>query len=142
MLTTKQKGDIGLTKVIAELTEQLYGISLPLSEHLKYDAIAEKNGKMARIQVKYVGQTKGKIEIKVHTVWSNKKGSHISKREKGDYDILVVYCPETKKCYFLSDSDFENGTTVTLRVEAAKNKNSHIRWAKDYEDVDKAFNKV
>jgi len=37
---TKDKGDIGLTQIIADLTEKDVKIALPLSEHLPFDLIA------------------------------------------------------------------------------------------------------
>ena len=141
MLTTKEKGDIGSTKIMAEITEKLYNVSIPIAEHLKYDLIIEKNGKMCRVQSKYTLMKDNKIEVKIESLWANKKGNHSSKRQKGDYDILAVYCPNTKECYFLADKDFESKTSVILRVNSAKNKNSKIRWAKDYKDIDQAFNR-
>lgn len=41
---TKIKGDIGLVKAIAELTELNYIVSIPISEHQHYDIIVDFDG--------------------------------------------------------------------------------------------------
>jgi hypothetical protein len=51
----------------------MYHVSLPISEHLKYDLIAEKNGVCKRIQVKFTTAKNGILNIKLKSVWSNKK---------------------------------------------------------------------
>ena len=142
MLTTKEKGDIGLTKVIAELTEQGFGVSLPISEHLRYDCIIEKNGNCCRVQSKYTTSKEDKIEVKIESSWANSEGTHSVKRKKGDYDILAVYCPNTKRCYFLADNDFDNQCSINLRLKESKYPKKTFRWAKDYENCDDAFYKV
>lgn len=142
MLTTKEKGDIGLTKIIAELTESGFGVSLPISEHLKYDCVIEKNGILCRVQSKYTTAKKGRVEVKIESSWSNPKGTYVIKREKGDYDILAIYCPTTKRCYFLADNDFNNQCSINLRLVESKYPKKTFRWAKDYESCDNAFNKL
>jgi hypothetical protein len=133
MLTKKEKGDIGLAKVISELTVIGVHVSLPISEHLKYDMIGEKNGILKRIQVRYATAKNGKIEIKLKSVWSNKKGNHILLRTKGDFDILAAYCPDTDKTYFLDDKTFNNTTAITLRFDGAIGGNQFgVRMATDY----------
>ncbi|KKN20512.1 hypothetical protein LCGC14_0934850 [marine sediment metagenome] len=141
MLTTKEKGDIGLTKIIAELTENCFNVSIPIAEHLKYDLIVEKNGKMFRVQSKYTSVKKNKIDIKIASSWSNKAGTYAIKRQKGDYDVLAAYCPQMKSCYFIHDNSFNNGRSIALKVSKSKSKyNSRKeKLASDYEDPNKAF---
>jgi hypothetical protein len=133
MYTKKQKGDIGLAKAIAELTCMDVHVSLPLSEHLKYDIIGEYKGILKRIQVRYTTAKNNKIEIKLKSVWSNKKGNHILLREKGDFDILAAYCPNTNKVYFLDDKTFDNTTAITLRLQNQVGGNQfEVRMANNY----------
>ncbi len=42
MGTTQEKGNLGLVKAIADLTEKGLSVSLPISESEYYDLIAEK----------------------------------------------------------------------------------------------------
>jgi hypothetical protein len=50
---TKDKGDLGVLKVMASLGSQGYLILNPLTEHAPFDIVAYKNKKFERIQVKY-----------------------------------------------------------------------------------------
>lgn len=142
MSITKEKGDIGLTKIIADLTENNINVSIPIAEHLKYDIIIEKDSKMFRVQARYSKADKNNsyIQVKLKSVWSNKSGSYSVNREKGDYDILAIYCPYTNKCYYLSDEEFDPGAAINLRLTPPKTKNGGvIRMAKDYESIFKAI---
>ena len=77
-MTKKQKGDIGLTKTIADLTSNQVNVSLPIAEHLKYDLVAESKGKLLRVQVRYTSESKGTnlLRVKLRSSWANKKGNH------------------------------------------------------------------
>lgn len=137
----KHKGDIGLVCSIAELTKQEINVSLPVSDHLKYDLIAEMNGVLKRVQVRYTKLVNGVMQVKLKSVWSNQAGVHVVTRKKGDYDILAVYCPDTGKTYFMADKSFSCGSAVTLRVNQAKGRggSGSIRMADDFLDCSGLF---
>jgi len=135
----KEKGDIGLTQIIALVTKQGGRVSLPLSEHLKYDMIVEKDGFACRIQVKYVTARKDKIAISIASSWANKSGNHRITREKGDFDILACYCPDTDECYFLADQEINASTSVTLSLKKKIKKHKVTRDAEDYKSYDRSF---
>ena len=52
---TKDKGDIGLTQIIANLAQHNIKVALPISDHLPFDIIA--NGKMNRTIIPSEGIT-------------------------------------------------------------------------------------
>lgn len=135
----KQKGDVGLVVSIAEFTKNEFHVSLPIAEDLKYDFIVEKNEILCRVQARYTSKKNGAVSINLKSVWSNKKGNHIKKRQSGDFDILSCYCPDTQKCYFMSDCEFDNGTAITLKIDNSSVNNLSIRDAKKYESCDRAF---
>ena len=124
MHTKKQKGDIGLAKVIATLTECDFHVSIPISEHLKYDIVIEKDGVCKTMQVRFCTPNQSVLKIKLKSSWSNKVGNHVSKRKVGDFDYLGIYCPSNRECYFLHDSDFENTTQINLRLISSKATNA------------------
>lgn len=130
----KVKGDIGVAKVIAEATSQLWNVLLPLSEHQQYDLVLEKDGELKRVQVRYTSINKfGTISVKLRTSWADKNGTHNRSREKNDYDILAVYCPGTEKVYFIDAANFNNTAAINLRVSEAKSgQRIGIRMADDY----------
>jgi hypothetical protein len=129
----KIKGDIGVGYAIAILTEQLWNVCLPLTEHAPYDLIAEKDGLCKRVQVRYCTPNGGVMIIKLKSSWSDKHGNHVKKRVKGDFDTICGFNPENKTCYFLSDEDFENGNSINIRMEKPKNNQlKGIRLAEDF----------
>jgi len=115
--TKKDKGDIGVAHTIATLTSQGWHVAMPLSEHTKYDLIAEKDGTCCRVQVRYTTPKKNILLVKLRSSWADRNGTHDIKRKQGDYDILAIYNPASKTVYFLSDLSFLNETSITLRLD-------------------------
>ena len=139
MGTTQKKGNLGLVRAITDLTEKDIAVSLPISESEKYDLIAEKNNICKTVQIKYTSLHNGVIEVKLRSIWTNEQGYQTASRKKNDFDILSIYCPDTNKNYYVDATQFDNGTTITLRVEKPKVKNNKIRMADDYTSVDNMF---
>lgn len=119
--TLKHKGDIGVTKVIADATFQGWNVSIPLSEHLSYDLLLEKDGKSERTQVRYTAASKGCLNVKLTSSWADKRGNHTKKRQLEDFDILAVYCPDNDQLYYLRSKEFQNGRSLSLRLTPSKN---------------------
>lgn len=139
MKSKKEKGDIGLAKVIASLIENGVHVSIPLSEHLKYDIVVEIGGICKTLQARYCAPKNGGLHVKLKSSWSNKKGNHIVKRKQGDFDYLGIYCPSNDQCYYLSDKDFINSTQINLRLEKSSSINQkESRLAEDHI----SFNKI
>ncbi len=123
---TKTKGDIGLTKVIADLTEKGYSLSLPISEHLPYDLIAEdEGGTLLKIQVKY--RANGSISNK--TVHINSKGEQVIKKYRiTDFNYYAIYLPDINECVYIPNID-SNGMVIRTTIP-----NSYVpyHWWEDY----------
>ena len=88
---TKEKGDLAVALVIADLTKKGYSVFTSLSEHLPFDLIAydKETQKSFRIQVKY--SVDGMVKNK--TSWADKTGTHEKKYEVFDFDFYAVYLP-------------------------------------------------
>lgn len=96
---TKDKGDIAVTQAIADLTLKGYAILTPtVSEHLPFDFIAYKDGKIFRIQSKY--SSDGTAVSK--TSWNDKNGNHSKKYNENDFDYYALYLPQIKKVIYPS----------------------------------------
>jgi hypothetical protein len=114
--STTKKGDVGVAFVAADLISKNFIVSLPMSEHSPFDLIITYNNtRHFSVQVKYITLVRGRIEIRLASVWSNKQGVHVNKMDKSKIDIVAVYCPTTNKCYYLRPMDI-SGSTLTLRV--------------------------
>jgi len=130
---TKQKADIGVAEVIADLYRQGFGVAIPMSEHAPFDLVAYDYSRLYRLQVKYARLRNGRITGKLRRSWADKKGSHSSKYRAGSFDYLVIYCPETDSCYYIPFEEIAGMATVDIRVLPPKNKQvKGIRLAKDY----------
>lgn len=86
---TKIKGDLGLVKAIADLTQKGYNIFIPLFDHLRYDLVVEKKSILYRIQVKYSASNQATSK----TNWADKNGNHKSLYEDNDFDYYALYIP-------------------------------------------------
>ena|SRR5260221_472676 len=121
---TKDKGDIATTQAIADLTKKGYTILTPtVSEHLPFDFIAYKDGKMFRIQSKF--RSNGKASEK--TSWTDKHGNHSKYYNNSDFDYYALYLPEIEKVVYPS-IDFA-GCKIRASVP---NSPTPFYWYKDF----------
>lgn len=131
----KQKGDLGLAKCIARITEIGWVCCLPLTEHSKYDLIIEYNKIMLRVQCRYTTVKNGALSVKLRSCWADKKGIHSTNRVKGDFDLLAIYSPTNDSVYFINDDDFSNETVLILRLDKPKRDLKNIRMAEQFTEI-------
>ena len=94
---TKEKGDLAVVLVIADLTKKGYYCLTPVvSEHLPFDLIAYKDNKCYRIQSKYSEDG----FIKNVNSWSDRKGTHKRKYNQQDFDYYGLYLPNIDKIVY------------------------------------------
>lgn len=132
---TKDKGDIGVGYVIADLLSKNIQVFLPLSEHMPFDLIGVKdNGNLIKISVKYRELKKNAIQVAFKSSYSDSKGSYVKSIDKKLIDLLAIYCPDTRLVYYVIPSKFDK--SVTLRIKQAKNNQiKGINFAEDYLSV-------
>lgn len=131
---TKYKGDLGVFKAQLDLYEKGYWVSIPLTENAPFDLIATKDGKSYTCQVKYRSKDKtGCLDVGFRTSWADKNGTHISKVDKSQIDLYIIYCPDNDTCYYLNPSNFSSDHGFKLRIDETKNnQNKGVIWAHDY----------
>lgn len=123
---TKNKGDIALTKVIADLTERGYSVSLPVSEHLRYDLIVDVNSRLLRVQVKYSVDC---VLYKGTVYASVSEGKTIrSYYADEDFDFYAAYLPE-KDVIIYPSIEFA-GAKINVRPSNS----NHFWWYEDFLD--------
>ncbi|WP_184202219.1 group I intron-associated PD-(D/E)XK endonuclease [Armatimonas rosea] len=117
---TKNKGDIGVALVIADLMKNGFQVCLPISEHLPFDLIAINcdDGRLKRVQVKYISLRAGKISIPLEgTSWTNNKGMYSVKKDLSYIDAFAIYCPSVDRVFYVNTIEFQGNTRAfTLRV--------------------------
>ena len=129
---TKAKADIGLCKVISDLTLKGYTPCIPLSEHQAYDIIAiSDRGSALKIQVKYATLKKnGTVEVRFRRNWADSKGSHTEAYSTDEFDYYAIYCPGKDVVLYVPNS---KRCPKSIRFGApANNQARYIKWADDY----------
>lgn len=120
---TKDKGDLGLIKVMCDLSEQGFKILTPFSEHLPFDLVAFSpiSGKLYKVQVKYRKLSKGVVIVPLRTSFLSSEGSVVNRYKEGDFDVIAVYCPDIQSCAYLTSEYTKHlNNSATLRVEPPK----------------------
>jgi hypothetical protein len=138
---TKDKGDIGLGCVMADLLKHDIQVALPVSEHLPFDLIAiHPQGDLLKMSVKYRVMTKtGRIMVHSRSVWNDQNGTHYRRHSVGDYDALAIYCPDTDECYYLRASELSPSVTTLRITEPVNNQRRRIHMARRFTDPDRLF---
>ncbi|MBJ7338848.1 group I intron-associated PD-(D/E)XK endonuclease [Mycolicibacterium sp.] len=116
---TKEKGDLGVAKVHADLVAQGFIVLFPVTEHAPFDLVAYSSGEFHRLQVKYRSACAGAVKVQFRSTWADRRGTHTTPMDKDAIDIVCIYCPETDHCYYVRPGD--HGTSVTLRIAPSRN---------------------
>lgn len=133
---TKDCGDIGLTKVIADLTMKGIKVALPISEHLPFDLIAIKDGKLSRVSVKYRKlNSKNSIEVPMRTISNNAQGYKVKVVDLQEVDAFAIYCPDTDRVYYVSGNTLVSYKNMFSLRNSPPSKTCSHNLASDYEDV-------
>lgn len=134
---TKDKGDLGVFKVMSRLSELGYIVLQPLTEHAPFDIVAYKDSKFYRIQVKYRKKnTIGTLVVKLCTSWADKRGNHEKFYDMSCLDIFAIYCPDSDKCYFIKTEELKGLHSFALRLDNPRNNlKSRVRYARKYTEI-------
>lgn len=117
-----------------DLAEQGYGVLMPLTEHEAFDLVAYRGRKFYRIQVRYRAAVRGRIDVRFRTSWADARGSHNLPLDKRSVDFICVYCPDTRRCYYVNPRMHARG--VSLRISKARNnQEKRVLWADDFARV-------
>ena len=116
---TKDKGDLAVAKVQADLIERGATVLLPLTEHAPFDLVAYMGAEFYRVQVKYRSVSKGCVNVVFKSTWADRHGIHHRPVPMDAVDVIAIYCPATAATYYLNRRDFR--TSVNVRIEPAKN---------------------
>lgn len=132
---TKTKGDIGLAKVIADLTVKGYVPCVPLSEHQAYDIVAVGPDRAVfKLQVKYATlKSNGTVEVSVRRSWADRKGSHIRPYSEEEFDYYAVYCPQRDLVLYVANNPLR---PISVRFNPSVNcQEKNVNWFHDYLDL-------
>ena len=133
-MNSKDKGNIGEAVALAEFTK--YGIqcAIPFGDNARYDLIAEFNGKLNKIQVKFCNS---KTECDSYTCRLVSSKNHTTNKVLSNYtedvDYMVFYIKELNVCLLVPIDKCKNQTIITFRnKETLNNQTKRTHLIKDY----------
>jgi hypothetical protein len=116
---TKDKGDLAVAKVQADLIERGATVLLPLTEHAPFDLVAYLDNTFFRVQVKYRTVSKGAVNVMFRSSWADRHGTHHRPLLADAVDIIAIFCPNTSESYYVNRRDFR--TSVSIRITPSRN---------------------
>lgn len=133
---TKEKGDVGVSYVIHDLTKKGFVVCVPLTEHAKFDLIAAGESGIHRIQVKYRTSEKGYMKCNLFNAWGNASKGCVLGAAYNSADVDVIALTDGNVVAYLRMSEIEHITNVTVRVVPAKtNQRKKIRSYADFQNI-------
>lgn len=139
MAPLKRKGDLAELKVAADLMERGCKLAIPFGEDCDYDLIADRNGRLHRIQVKYTESDGRAIAVRCrsHSLTNGriKRTKHYTAET---IDWIAVYDRTSDRCYYCPSSELGSGRCeLRLRLAPARNgQRLRIRFASEYTSPD------
>ena len=140
MASLKRKGDLAESRVAADLIARGCQLSIPFGEDSDYDLIADYDGRLHRVQVKYT-KSDGrviKVNCRSHSLTKGKV-RQTKIYTSATVDWIVAYDPTTDRFYYVPSWILGTGgmTGLLLRLTPTLNGQSlGIRLAEDYLDPD------
>lgn len=111
------RGEIGQLKIELEAAKRGYGISVPTLS-LKYDLILDDNGKLYRVQIKYLNRKSGKNSVELKLV--DKRYKYSNGYTKENVDLILVYIPKNESILCLTPDFFTGKKTIAFNLNNKK----------------------
>ncbi len=135
MAVLKKRGDLAELKVAADLVDRGCSLSIPFGEDCDYDLIADYDGVLHRVQVKFTRSDGHFLVARCHSHSLTKGKVRRTKRYTAEtVDWIVVYDATTQACYYCPSTVLGSGrSSLRLRLTPARNgQRIGIRNAEDY----------
>ena len=98
-MNTKTKGNIGEAVILAEFTKRGIQVSIPFGDNARYDLVAEFNGKLNKIQIKYCAQVTENNSVTCMTSSSkNHTTNKVMDTYENDVDYMAFYIQPWDTC--------------------------------------------
>lgn len=128
-MTTKEKGNIGESKIIYEFVKRGIQVSIPFGDNSRYDLIAEFNNKLNKIQIKYSSAVvqNGSINLKCRSSYNHTTNKH-ARTYQNDVDYIAFYIDKWDLALLVPIKEVGNRKTINFRKDATANgqlRNTH-----------------
>lgn len=120
MILPKQIGDAALGQAISYFLSSGYEVCLPIGDKRDYDLIVEKDGVLARVQVKHGGlyQNKTSCRVALRVMGGNQSFHYSKKYTATAFDYLFVYTAKGERYLLPWNGDIVGRSE--LSIEAPK----------------------
>jgi hypothetical protein len=118
MARTKEKGDLGVSMVMADVLRRGHKVAVPVGEDWRYDLIVLRGSKLERVQCKYVESDGAVVLVRCRSCnnWS------VIKYTQSDVDWIATYDKTTDKVYYVPSRLLGDGRAfISLRLRPSKN---------------------
>ena len=133
-MNSKDKGNIGEAVVLAEFVKRGISVALPFGDNARYDLIAEFNGKLNKIQIKYCNQQiseNNSISCPCASSTNHTTNKHYTTYEN-DVDYFCFYIVEWNECILVPIDVIGTKKVITFRQEKPKNNQANVNLVQDY----------
>ena len=126
---TKRKGNIGQLAVAASLSKLGYSVFIECGDISKIDLIAEKNGKIIRIQCKALTPKDNTLQLAFKKSGPNYQFYY----DLTEFDFFAIFDLLNNNVYLINTKNIVGKKSITLRLSKAdNNQNKHINTANQY----------
>jgi len=150
-MNSKNKGDIGEAIAITEFIKRGIQVSIPFGDNARYDLIADFNGKLNRIQVKYCNQKiseNGSISCPCASSTNHTTNKKYTTYEN-DVDFFVFYLVPWEEIIIVPIEKIKDRKTIYFRKDPAIHPSSECNFIQDYsfskiigEEIDEANEQI
>lgn len=132
-INSKDKGNIGESIILNEFVKRRIQVSIPFGDNARYDLIADFNGKLNKIQVKYCNQKirNGSISCPCKSSFNHTTNKHYS-TYKNDVDYMAFYLAEWDCSLLVPISVIGERKDIAFRKSKPINNQPNINLVKDY----------
>lgn len=128
MIDTR-KGEVGRLAIMSKLVLAGHQVALPVGADWRFDLIVLRDGKLLRVQCKYVTSDGKSITVPCRSTDGNKSKNYTAE----EIDWIMVFDATTGNCYYLPSS-LLGRSSVSLRITPPRNgQTESTLWAKDFE---------
>jgi len=126
---SKRKGNIGELAVGLEFSKLGYSVFYENGDISKIDLIAEKNGKLIKVQIKAFTPINGALVLNFKKSGPNYKFWYNLK----EFDFFAIHDLKNKNTYLVSTKSCFGKKSISLRISNSKNyQNKSVNKAEDY----------
>lgn len=132
-MNSKDKGNIGEAVILAEFVKRKIQVAIPFGDNARYDLIADFNGKLNKIQVKYCSQitSNNSVCCPCASSTNHTTNKHYTTYDN-DVDYMCFYIEPWQEVIIVPIEEVEGKKQISIRKDKPKNNQANVRLLTDY----------